>query len=219
MDAGDVLYALGALAEAEANLRPAAVQLLASRDLAEVAKANARIAHCYLRQGRLEEARTILAEETVRVRESGARGYFARNVRTANAAAALLALERADNADRSGALKEAKTACRDLLREARVDTGALTPAYRMQGTCQWLCGHKGKATNWWGKSLEHAQKLGARYEGALTRLEMGRRLGDRTHLEAAEASLAEMGAAWDLAEARKSLQELVQVSQGSTKID
>ena len=45
----------------------------------------------------------------------------------------------------------------------------------------------------------------SRYDLGTTYLEMGRRLGDRTHLERAEAILAEIGAAWDLARAREAL--------------
>jgi hypothetical protein len=50
-----------------------------------------------------------------------------------------------------------------------------------------------------------ADRLGARYREAQTRLEIGRRLGDRTELERAETLLAEMGAALDLADARRLL--------------
>jgi tetratricopeptide (TPR) repeat protein len=205
MDAGDVLYAKGALEEAEARLRPAAEQLRLSQDVANAAKAAARIAHCCLKQGRLEEAHAILVEESARVREAGSRGYFIRNVRTGNATMGLLALEQAGSAEKGRAFKEAQKACRELLKHGKADIAALVPAYRMRGTYEWLRGRPGKAEKWWQKSLEHAEKLGARYEGALTHLEIGRRLGDRGYLEQAEAAFADMGAAFDLAEAQQLL--------------
>jgi tetratricopeptide (TPR) repeat protein len=206
MEVGEVLFAQGAFEEAEAHLRPAAQQLLASFDPGNGAKANARIAHCYLKLGRLEEARAILAEEAARLRESGhTRGYFARNVHTGKAAACLLALEQATDAATKQALKQAKSACRDLLKYCRADVPSLVPAYRMQGAYEYLRGRPSKAEQWWGKSLEHAEKLGARYEGALTQLEIGRRTGDRTALETAEAAFAEMGAQFDLARVRELL--------------
>ena len=205
MDAGDVLFAQGAFEQAEANLRPAAQRLRIAQDVANAAKAATRIAHCYLKQGRLDEARAILAEESTRVRETGSRGYFIRNVRTGNAAMGVLALERAGSAEKSRALKEAEKACRELLKHGKADSGALAPAYRMHGTYEWLRGNRSQAEKWWRKSLEHAERLGARYEGALTRLEIGRRVGDQATLETAEVAFAEMGAAFDLAEARRLL--------------
>ncbi len=77
----------------------------------------------------------------------------------------------------------------------------------MQGTYEWLRGHPDRAQKWWRKSLDLAIKLGARYEGALTCLEIGRRLGDRAELELAEAEFSEMGAAFDLAEVRRLLDD------------
>jgi hypothetical protein len=46
----------------------------------------------------------------------------------------------------------------------------------------------------------------ARYELGLTHLEMGKCLGDPSHLKQAEAIFVKMGAKFDLAQARKLLQ-------------
>jgi class 3 adenylate cyclase/tetratricopeptide (TPR) repeat protein len=151
MDAGHVLLAQGALAEAEACLRLAAAQLLLSLDPVNAAKTNAGIADCYLKQGRLEEARAILGEEEARLRESGARGYFTRHVRIANAVACLLAVEQAGDANEGPAHKEAHSACRDLLKHGRSDTPALVSAYRVQGTYEYLRGRPSKAEKWGGR--------------------------------------------------------------------
>ncbi len=50
-----------------------------------------------------------------------------------------------------------------------------------------------------------AERQGARYEGAITHLEIGRRLDDGEHLRLAEAEFADMGAAYWLGEARRAL--------------
>ena len=55
-----------------------------------------------------------------------------------------------------------------------------------------------KAASWWHKSLATAERLGSLYEGSLTELEIGLRLGDRTALEKAAAAFEAMGAAHDL---------------------
>ena len=62
-------------------------------------------------------------------------------------------------------------------------------------------------------SLALAARLGARYEGALTELEMGRRLGDRLALERAQAAFEAMGAEHDLAQARVWLEQTARVLQ------
>jgi hypothetical protein len=49
--------------------------------------------------------------------------------------------------------------------------------------------------------------MGQRYDLAVTHLEMGQRLGERTHLECAEATLAEIGAERDLARAQEALRQ------------
>ena len=76
-------------------------------------------------------------------------------------------------------------------------------AYRLQGAFEWLRGRPRKARAWWRKSLAMAEKLGMRYEGALTELEMGRRLDDRALLEKAAATFADIGAQFDVAQARE----------------
>jgi tetratricopeptide (TPR) repeat protein len=202
---GDVLYAQGDFDEAEAHLIPAAAEFSAALLVASSVHAQALAAHCLLKQGKLDEAKAILAEEVLRVRENGVRGMFARDVWTGHAAATLAAAEQAQGSARSSALNEAKAACRALLKHAKLDIGALVPGYRMQGTYEWLCGHPDKAEKWWRKSLDLAEKLGARLEGAQTYLEIGRRAGDRAALQRAEAEFAQMGAAFELAEARRLL--------------
>ncbi len=121
---------------------------------------------------------------------------------TASAALHLARLEQAADADREGARRAAKQACRGLLKNSKLDKGGFAPGYRLQGTYEWLLGRPRKAEKCWHKSLAVAEELGARYQEAQTRLEIGRRLGDRVELERAEALFAEMGAALDLADAR-----------------
>jgi len=57
------------------------------------------------------------------------------------------------------------------------------------------------------RSLALAEKMGQRHESGMTLLEMGQRLDERKHLERAEALFGEIGAGWDLARARESLEE------------
>ena len=202
---GEPLYAEGAFAKAEENLSACVPVLRAALDPANAVKGAARLIHCYVKQGRLDEAQALLDEQRILVHQHSIRGMWVRNFRSADAATALLAAERADDAVKEAALEEAKVACGNLVKHGKFELVALATGYRAQGTYHWLRGELREAEKSWRKSLENAEKLGARYEQALTRLEIGRRLGDRTQLEAAEVALAEIGAAWDLAEARRLL--------------
>ena len=79
---------------------------------------------------------------------------------------------------------------------------------RLQGVYDWLAGRQASAQKHWQRSIALAEQLGMRYDLAMTHLEMGHRLNDRAHLQKAEAIFAEIGAEWDLEQARKYLQPL-----------
>jgi hypothetical protein len=81
----------------------------------------------------------------------------------------------------------------------------MVEAMRMKGTYEWLKGRLSSAEKWWQRSLKRAEELGMSYELGMTHLEMGQRLNDRSHLQKAEAIFTEIGAEFDLAQARKLL--------------
>ena len=83
-------------------------------------------------------------------------------------------------------------------------------ARRLRGTYEWLRDRPAAAQKWWRRSLALAEEMGQRYDLAITYLEMGQRLGDRVHLERAEAILGEIGAEWDFAQVRKLLTQHTQ---------
>ena len=122
------------------------------------------------------------------------------------AQAYLLAAEQAEKPASAYALKKAKQACRVALKQRKFDRGSRVAACRMQGSYEWLRGKSKPAQHWWQRGLEAAKALGAHYELGLTHLEMGKCLGDPSHLKQAEAIFVEMGAKFDLAQARKLLQ-------------
>jgi hypothetical protein len=51
------------------------------------------------------------------------------------------------------------------------------------------------------------RRMGLRYDEGMALMEMGKRLGERAHVEQAEAIFAEIGAEWCLAQARALLAE------------
>ena len=78
----------------------------------------------------------------------------------------------------------------------------------LQGKYEWLMGRLSFAEEWWQKSLKAAGEMGMRYDLGMTHLEMGKRLKDRSHLEQAEKIFTEIGAEFDLAQARSALERL-----------
>jgi class 3 adenylate cyclase/tetratricopeptide (TPR) repeat protein len=109
------------------------------------------------------------------------------------AEACLLAAEQGDESDRAGWLEKAGRACQDGLRQGKAYRGVMPEAMRLRGTYEWLRGRPKAAQKWWRRGLALAEEMGQRHDLGLTHLEMGRRLGERTHLERAAAILDEIG--------------------------
>ena len=91
-----------------------------------------------------------------------------------------------------------------------------TEAQRLTGVHFWLCGRRGVALKWFGKSIETGERTGARPELARTYLEVGKRLAEKncgrrelngmkagSFLMRAETLFNEMGLDWDLEELAK----------------
>jgi ATP/maltotriose-dependent transcriptional regulator MalT len=206
---GEILYLSGELDAGQDALRASAEAMVDMSDFRTASYGAGRLAESYLKQGRIDEAEALLKQHHGNMEDRGISGFTGRYVMTGLALAALMRAEQAEDAERRAALDEAERACDAVLRHGECDALALVLGYRLRGTHEWLRGPRGRAEHWWQKSLDLADKLGARYEGALTHLEIGRRLGNRDELERAEAEFAEMGAGFDLAEARRLLgQEL-----------
>jgi tetratricopeptide (TPR) repeat protein len=202
---GEVQYMMGSLEEGEQKMQVALAALLARSDFRIGAKVAGHLAHCLLDEGKLDEALPLLLENQARARKYGLIGGTLHYANTGLAAARLLAAEHAEPQDKGAALDEARAACKNLLKSCKVDSTGLVPAHRMQGTYEWLRGRSSNAEKCWRKSLEHADKLGARYEGALSMLEIGRRLAHREQLERAASEFETMGCQFFLAEARRLL--------------
>jgi hypothetical protein len=117
----------------------------------------------------------------------------------------LVIAENSTGADRQAWLKKAEQACDAAIKTSRSGIYILPEALLLRGRHNWLTGKKSAALKDWQHSLEQSGKLKNWHMQGRAHLEIGQRLADRTHLETAEQILAEIGAEWDLARARKSL--------------
>ncbi len=110
-----------------------------------------------------------------------------------------------------GSIKKLSSkACRSLHGYSRVFPIAKPRAYLWQGTFEWLAGKSDKAYKEWQKGLDYAERFGMQYDKGLAHYEIGRHLPEgnskrKDHLEQAEQTFSELGAAWDLKRVRQDL--------------
>ncbi len=167
------------------------------------------LGRCYLRQGDLERALTML-EGTQRysIEYKTRRQDLISPLWNGLAEAYLMAAERSDKTAKADWLKKARHACRAALKQGKAFRGGLPEAMKLRGRYEWLRDRPAAAQKWWQRSLVLAEEMAQPYDLGLIHLEIGEQLGDRAHLERAEAILAKIGAAWDLARARGALGEV-----------
>ncbi|HMK92616.1 MAG TPA: hypothetical protein VK576_06420, partial [Thermoleophilia bacterium] len=158
------------------------------------------------RQGRLDEATALLRDAAERAAGLGTRGALLFTSSEARAQLLLADAEGSSAAARRAALGEARRACRELQTVARADALAVASACRLRGVYESLRDRPKAAQACWRKSLAAAERQGARYEAALTRLEMGRCIDDHVALEQARADFAAIGAEQDLVMTRRLLE-------------
>jgi tetratricopeptide (TPR) repeat protein len=168
--------------------------------------ASSLLARCYLSLSDLDRSLEILTETENYMVKNSAKKTGGFNLSFFLPQVYLTAAEQSVKGKKAEWLKKAGRACEEALRLTKVYRFYLPLAMRLQGTSDWLSGEHSSAEKWWQSSLETAEKMGMPYYLGMTHLEMGKRLNDRTHVEKAEAIFAEIGAEFDLAQARKLLQ-------------
>jgi hypothetical protein len=191
---GLVRYHAGAVEHAMADVEESLALLQGVPDHQSVATVGGMLGRFHLQQGAWERAQALFEDGRALVARHRLRGYQITNVVLGAAELALTQTERAGGAARAGALREARRACRAALRQGRLFRGALPHALCLAGTGAWLAGRPARARRRWVRSLAVAESLVARYDLGMTRLEMGRRLGDPDCLERAETVFAAIGA-------------------------
>jgi tetratricopeptide (TPR) repeat protein len=208
------LYGQGFTQRHVGQLDEAVAALQASLELAKTIPdhafrimAAADLARCYLQQGAL--AHTLVAfQESEEFYVANLGGDTYASLRNGLAEAYLLAAEQSDSTERADWLRKAGRGCQAALKQGKAFRGGLPEAMRLQGTYELLRGNPAIARKWWQRSLTLAEKMGQRYDLGMAYLEIGRRLGDREHLERAEAIFREIGAEWDLKRTQQALEKL-----------
>ena len=136
-----------------------------------------------------------MLEEGDRARRAYRLRGMARALATSHLAEGYLAAaEGAGGAAAGGVLSQAKRSLRDAERYVGGARESVPSLYRLRGNHEWLRGRQGPALTWWRRSLADAEALGAPYDQALARLELGRHGGDAGELEEAEALFRRLGA-------------------------
>ena len=205
---GLALLRLGRLGEARPALERAVELADTIPDDLNRVQARGDLGQCLLRLGQREAALEVLEEACRLARKHQVLPHNSAPVWAGLVEAYLQSAEQTPGADRAPWLEKALQASDASLKNARHSPPARPEAMRMRGTYEWLRGNARSAQKWWQRSIGQATQLGMRYDLGLAHLEMGLRLRDCAHLSKAEAILAEIGAAWDVARAREALLQL-----------
>jgi class 3 adenylate cyclase/tetratricopeptide (TPR) repeat protein len=152
------------------------------------------LGRCYTQKGDIDQALTAFQKGREIAREKQVTMPFAISENYLGLPEVYLAAaEQAKDSERAAWMKKASRACQEAVKLSKNFPGAMPEAMRLQGWYDWLRGKPAKARQWWERSLEKAEALGMRYQVAMARLEMGRRLGDEEQLRRAEVELRAMG--------------------------
>lgn len=113
---------------------------------------------------------------------------------------------------RRAAAKSGKQA----LKNCRKNASDRVEVYRLMGVYHWLTQEQDKARQWWRRSMEAAERMGARLDLSRTHMEIGKRLAENKsqsqeldgvtfleYLEKARATYEQMRAWWDVDEVDK----------------
>ncbi len=166
-------------------------------DYVSQVEGKAMLAHNYLLINQVETALASLNEAERIYREQKVRGNrFLSKIRIGFAWAYLMAAEDASGLEREELLARAARECKGARKSVRRFNRHTAEAFRLQGTCDWLHDRERHAWRWWEKSIAMAEN-GQPYELAMTYLEMGRRLGEKSYLGRGKEILIEIGARTD----------------------
>ena len=206
---GFSLQRQGQINEASTSLSKAVELAKAISDYATQIEAGGELARCFLNQGELEQALSILKDIQQVFVEHGAIGGTNTPLRNSLAAAYLMAAEQgvAIQENNGNWLRKARNACKVALKQGKAFHPGMPDALRMQGTFEWLMGKHSAARKWWQRSLTTAVDQRQRYDLGMVFLEMGRRMNDRACLERAETIFTEIGAELHLKQTQSLLKQ------------
>ena len=216
-DAGDRqawgwgLFMLASTLDQAGELEAAITKMLQALDLVRsvpdyqvITYASAILARCYLRQGDIAKAFSALREGSNLIYQHHLRGFSCLPNFIYQAQAYLMLAEKTKKAED---LQRAYKAIIFAAKQSKFARVSEITIYRLRGTWEWLAGHPSRARQWWARSLGVANLLSARYEGGLTKLEIGRLLKDKTYLDRAKETFSNLNAQFDLQQAQKYLSE------------
>ena len=183
---GETMWRLGATGEARVLLQEALRQGLAAGDIVNACWAWGELGLCLCEAGDIDAAAKELVQAEMFVRKRKIQTFVIVPVLLGSAQVEVARLEMNGPQPNAGA---ALRRCRDAVSIGRRYHFGLPRALRIMGAFCWLEGRRSAAQRRWQESLSTALKVGAQYEIALTRIEIGRRLGLADELQGGEELL------------------------------
>jgi tetratricopeptide (TPR) repeat protein len=189
---GKTLWRLGAVNEARPLLEEALRRGIASADVVHATDAWGELGLSLCEAGNIDAAAEQLAQAESLVRRHKVRTFTIVPILLGLAQVEVVRLERkSKGCDADTAMRR----CRNAVSIGRCFYFGLPRALRTMGTLYWLTGRQRRAERWWQESLEAALRVEARYEIALTRLEIGNRKNLASEWRLGEELLAQCRAA------------------------
>ena len=189
---GTIAKQTGQLSKAVAILEQAAQQAGAIPDYYSSFMACGELGQSYLLLGDQSKALQILEEGWEAAKTHRVGGNTMTPLTNGLTSAYLAALEHSHPFERGEWQRKTGNMCKTALSQGKKVWPGMPEAMRLRGLYAWLRGKPAEAMRWWERSAAEAERLGMRYELAMTLLEMGKRFEDPHRLEKAGAILDEM---------------------------
>jgi tetratricopeptide (TPR) repeat protein len=167
-------------------------------DAHTIAAIRVSMGQLWLRYGDIQKSTEILEDVCSLINHKQLRSFFVASSQASLAQTYLAAAELATPNDRNHLLRRASLAGKRGVKQINACREVAPFAYRSRGTYEWLRGKTTKARWLWQKSLNEANALGATYEAAKTRFEIGRHSGSISDLSEAKTVFIKIGAIQDL---------------------
>jgi tetratricopeptide (TPR) repeat protein len=200
--------AMGPLDEAILNLQEAIKLLKSIPDYYALAETSTDLARCYINNGDLETAYSILKETEKMIVQKGLQGFVVSLFYNTLAETYLGLFERSIEISKKITRGKLKKYILKTTRYAKNFKCGLPKTYRLNGSFSWIKGNHKKAHTFWEKSLDISQEIGCRHEEGLLYSDMGNRLQDIKYLKKAREIFVETGANLDLINAKKNIEKL-----------
>ncbi len=198
----------GPLDEAILNLKKSIKLLKSIPDYYALGESYTDLARCYLAEGDLKKAYSILKENEKMIVKKGLHGFVVSQFYNALAETYLRLFEKSIEVSEKITMGKVKKYICKTIKYGKTFKCGLPKAFRLNALFFWLKKDFNKAHKFWQKGIDLCQELGCRNEAGLIYSDMGQRLQEIKYLKKSRDIFVETGATLDLKQVRMTTQQL-----------